>query len=49
MIPILRSKKSAIKSAIDIKDKTLLAKLDSLSHENDPEIGKLVILARNNL
>ncbi|MEM2160149.1 MAG: HEAT repeat domain-containing protein [Candidatus Nitrosotenuis sp.] len=42
-------KKSAIKSAIDIKDRTLLAKLDNLSQENDPEIGRLVILARNNL
>lgn len=42
-------KKSAIKSAIDIKDRTLLAKLDSLSQESDSEIGRLVILARNNL
>lgn len=42
-------KKSAIKSAIDIKDRTLLSKLETLLHENDPEIDKLVILARNNL
>ena len=42
-------KKSAIKSAIDIKDRALLGKLDTLLHENDPEIDKLVILARNNL
>jgi hypothetical protein len=42
-------KKSAIKSAIDIKDKSLLAKLDALAKENDPEINNLVILARNNL
>ncbi|MBM3904322.1 MAG: HEAT repeat domain-containing protein [Thaumarchaeota archaeon] len=42
-------KKSAIKSAIDIKDRTLLTKLDELSQENDPEISKLIFLARNNL
>jgi HEAT repeat protein len=42
-------KKSAIKSAIDIKDRSLLSKIDDLSQENDPEINKLVILARNNL
>ncbi|MGQ0606268.1 MAG: HEAT repeat domain-containing protein [Candidatus Nitrosotenuis sp.] len=42
-------KKSAIKSAIDIRDKSLLSKLDILSKENDPEISKLVIFARNNL
>ena len=42
-------KKSAIKSAIDIKDKSLLSRLDVLSKENDPEISRLVVLARNNL
>lgn len=42
-------KKSAIKSAIDIKDRSLLSKLDSLSKENDPEISKLVILAKSKL
>ena len=42
-------KKSAIKSAIDIKDKSLLTKIDILSHQNDPEISNLLILARNNL
>ena len=42
-------KKSAIKSAIDIKDKSLLSKIDSLSQENDPDINKLIILAQNNL
>lgn len=42
-------KKSAIKSAIDIGDKNLLDKLDELSKENDPEIEKLVVLAKNNL
>ncbi|MBI5698118.1 MAG: HEAT repeat domain-containing protein [Thaumarchaeota archaeon] len=42
-------KKSAIKSAIDIRDRSLLSKLDALSKENDPEINNLVILARNNL
>jgi HEAT repeat protein len=47
--PNIEVKKSAIKSAIDIKDKTLLTKLDSLLHESDPEIDKLVILAKNNL
>lgn len=47
--PNIEVKKSAIKSAIDIKDKTLLTKLDSLLRQSDPEIDKLVILARNNL
>jgi HEAT repeat protein len=42
-------KKSAIKSAIDIKDRNLLDKLDELSKENDPEIEKLLILAKNSL
>jgi hypothetical protein len=42
-------KKSAIKSAIDIGDKNLLEKLDDLSKENDPEIEKLLALAKNNL
>jgi HEAT repeat protein len=42
-------KKSAIKSAIDIGDKTLLSKLDSLLNDSDPEISTLAILARNNL
>ena len=42
-------KKSAIKSAIDIKDKSLLSKLDSISDEGDPEIDKLIVLARDNL
>ncbi len=45
----LEVKKSAIKSAIDIGDKTLLEKLDELSKENDPEIEKLLVLAKNNL
>jgi HEAT repeat protein len=42
-------KKSAIKSAIDIGDKTLLSKLDALANDGDPEINTLMILARNNL
>jgi HEAT repeat protein len=42
-------KKSAIKSAIDIGDKTLLSKLDALSENGDPEISALLVLARNNL
>lgn len=42
-------KKSAIKSSIDIGDKNLLARLDELAKESDPEIEKLVVLARNNL
>lgn len=45
----LEVKKSAIKSSIDIGDKNLLEKLDELSKENDPEIEKLVLLAKNNL
>jgi HEAT repeat protein len=45
----LEVKKSAIKSAIDIGDKNLLEKLDDLSKENDPEIEKLLALAKNNL
>jgi len=47
--PNAEVKKSAIKSAIDIKDKSLLSRLDILSKENDPEISRLVVLARNNL
>jgi len=42
-------KKSAIKSAIDIGDKTLLSKMDSISNDSDPEINTLMVLARNNL
>ena len=42
-------KKSAIKSAIDIKDKSLLSKINNLAQENDPDINKLIILAQNNL
>jgi HEAT repeat protein len=45
----LEVKKSAIKSAIDIGDKNLLEKLGELSKENDPEIEKLLVLAKNNL
>ncbi len=45
----LEVKKSAIKSAIDIGDRSILDKLDNLSKENDPEIDKLIVLARNNL
>jgi HEAT repeat protein len=45
----LEVKKSAIKSAIDIGDRDLLDRLDEISKENDPEIKKLVVLARNNL
>lgn len=45
----LEVKKSAIKSAIDIGDKDLLGRLDELSKEDDPEIEKLVLLAKNNL
>lgn len=41
--------KSAIKSAIDIKDRSLISKLDMLAKQNDPEISKLVVFARNNL
>lgn len=47
--PNVEVKKSAIKSAIDIKDKSLLSRLDILSMENDPEISRLLVLARNNL
>lgn len=47
--PNIEVKKSAIKSAIDVKDKSLLSKLDVLASQDDPEIGKLVIFARNNL
>jgi HEAT repeat protein len=42
-------KKSAIKSSIDIGDRTLLSKLDTLSNDGDPEINTLLVLARNNL
>jgi HEAT repeat protein len=42
-------KKSAIRSAIDIEDRGLLDKIDELSKENDPEIEKLLILAKNSL
>ena len=42
-------KKSAIKSAIDLKDTSLLSKLQILSKENDPEIDRLILLAQNNL
>lgn len=42
-------RKSAIKSAIDIGDKTLLSKIDVLSECGDPEINALLVLARNNL
>lgn len=45
----LEVKKSAIKSSIDIGDKSLLERLDEFSKENDPEIEKLVLLAKNNL
>jgi HEAT repeat protein len=41
--------KSAIKSAIDIKDKFLISKLDVLAKQSDPEISRLVVFARNNL
>lgn len=41
--------KSAIKSAIDIKDKILISKLDVLAKQSDPEISRLVVFARNNL
>jgi len=47
--PNVEVKKSAIKSAIDIGDRDLLAKLEELSKANDPEINNLIILARNNL
>ncbi|NDB32861.1 MAG: HEAT repeat domain-containing protein [Nitrososphaeria archaeon] len=47
--PNIEVKKSAIKSAIDIKDKSLLSKLDFLLQGTDPDIGKLIALARNNL
>jgi HEAT repeat protein len=47
--PNVEVKKSAIKSAIDIGDKDLLSKLDRLAKEDDPEIEKLVLLAKNNL
>lgn len=45
----LEVKKSAIKSSIDVGDKNLLEKLETLSKENDPEIAKLVVLAKKNL
>lgn len=45
----LEVKKSAIKSAIDVNDKTLLTKLDRLSEDGDPEVGKLLVLAKNKL
>lgn len=41
--------KSAIKSAIDIKDKLLISKLDMLVKQSDPEISRLVVFAKNNL
>jgi HEAT repeat protein len=41
--------KSAIKSAIDIGDRSLLTKLDTLAKQGDPEISKLVVFARSNL
>ncbi|MDG7049645.1 MAG: HEAT repeat domain-containing protein [Nitrososphaerota archaeon] len=41
--------KSAIKSAIDIKDKFLISKLDVLVKQSDPEISRLAVFARNNL
>ncbi|MFM8658874.1 MAG: HEAT repeat domain-containing protein [Candidatus Nitrosotenuis sp.] len=47
--PNTEVKKSAIKSAIDIKDKSLLSKIDSLAQENDPDIDSLIMLAKNNL
>jgi HEAT repeat protein len=47
--PNVEVKKSAIKSSIDIGDKDLLAKLDSLRKVNDPEIDNLLVLAKNNL
>lgn len=47
--PNLEVKKSAIKSAIDIGDKTLLMRLENITHDDDPEIGSLLVLARNNL
>lgn len=47
--PNIEVKKSAIKSAIDIKDKSLLSKLDFLLQDTDPDISSLVALARNNL
>ncbi len=47
--PNIEVRKSAIKSAIDIGDRDLLAKLKELSKANDPEINSLIILARNNL
>lgn len=47
--PNIEVRKSAIKSAIDIRDMDLLAKLGELSKANDPEINSLIILARNNL
>lgn len=47
--PNIEVKKSAIKSAIDICDRTLLSKIDALSENDDPEINTLLVLARNNL
>ena len=47
--PNLEVKKSAIKSAIDIKDKDLLSSLDILKDISDPEIKSLIFLARKNL
>ncbi len=47
--PNMEVKKSAIKSAIDIGDASLLAKLEEFSKENDPEINNLIVLAKNNL
>ena len=45
----LEVKKSAIKSAIDIKDKDLLLSIETLKEMADPEIKNLIILARKNL
>lgn len=47
--PNIEVKKSAIKSAIDVGDRSLLTKLDKLAKENDPEINSLLVLAKNNL
>ncbi|MGQ0771815.1 MAG: HEAT repeat domain-containing protein [Nitrososphaerota archaeon] len=47
--PNIEVKKSAIKSAIDVRDVSLLAKLEEFSKENDPEINNLIVLAKNNL
>ncbi|WP_100183476.1 HEAT repeat domain-containing protein [Candidatus Nitrosotenuis aquarius] len=47
--PNLEVKKSAIKSAIDIGDKSLLMRLENLTHDGDPEISSLLVIARNNL